>query len=248
MRKLILLVLLFSVITANAQKEKKYILRTDFGYSYSHKDMLDAGSGNSVNNYFGEINSTFTTSIGAGRKLKSNFYYGLGVIYNSSKYEINPDADIPDFSDSSDGYGQIMMSYTHSKSEDHVVSPFLFFQYFYDFTDWFSIAFDLYSKYDFYQNKTNSIFYIPIQDNGDYQYMKYSENSTETKKQILNIGLRPSLRFKLYKNFGLNFTFGILEYSLKTKDSRQDDLEKKTKAFRIGFAPSNWMLGIYLKL
>ncbi len=246
MKKLYFLILLCSVLIANAQKEKKYILRTDFGYSYSHKDMLDAGSNNFGDNYFGEINSAFTTSIGAGRKLKSNFYYGLGVIYHSSKHEINPDADIPDFS-GSPGYIQ-MQSYVHSLSTDKVISPYLFLQYFYNFTDWFSIAFDLYSKYDFYQNKTNAIFYMPFNSNGDFSYVKYSENNTETKKQILNIGLRPSLRFKLYKNFGLNFAFGILEYSLKINDSRDDELEKKTNAFKIGFSPNNWLLGIYLKL
>ena len=208
--------------------------------------MLDAKPDNFGQNYFGEINNAFSTSIGAGRKLKSNFYYGLGVFYNSSKHEINPDADIPDFSASS-GYVQ-MTSYVHSVSTDKAISPFLFFQYFYDFTDWFSIAFDLYSRYDFYQNKTNRIYYTPNPEPGDYTYIKINENSTETKKQILNFGLRPSLRFKLYKNFGLDFTFGIMEYSLKIKDSRQDDLKKKTKAFRMGFAPNDWMLGVYLKL
>jgi hypothetical protein len=64
----------------------------------------------------------------------------------------------------------------------------------------------------------------------------------------MDFGLRPALRFRLVKNFGLDFTFGILQYSLKIKDSRQNDLDKKTNAFQIGFVPNNWMLGIYLKL
>jgi hypothetical protein len=64
-KKLAFLILFFSIIAANAQQEKKFILRTDFGYSYSHKDMLDAGSNSIGLNYFGEINSAFTTSMDA---------------------------------------------------------------------------------------------------------------------------------------------------------------------------------------
>ena len=246
MKKALFTVLLFSIVTVYAQQDKKYILRTDFGYSYSHKDMLDASTTAFGTNNFGEINNAFTTSIAAGRKLKSNFYYGLGVFYNSSKYELNPDADIPDFSGSS-GYIQ-MHSYVHSVSMDKAISPFLFFQYFLNLTDWFSIAFDLYSKYDFYQNNTDNIFYTPNPEPGDYTYVKVNESSVETKKQILNFGIRPSLRFKLHKSFGLDFTFGIVQYSLKIKDSRQDDLDNSTTEFQLGFAPNKWMLGIYLKL
>jgi len=68
--------------------------------------MLDASSGVLGNNIFGEINSTFSTSLAAGRKLKSSFYWGIGVFYNCSKNELNPDADVPDPSNSSGGWEQ----------------------------------------------------------------------------------------------------------------------------------------------
>jgi hypothetical protein len=66
--------------------------------------MLDAQKDAYSYNNFGEINSAFSTSLAAGRKLKSNFYWGLGIFYNSSKNELNPDAGVPDFSNSSGGW------------------------------------------------------------------------------------------------------------------------------------------------
>jgi hypothetical protein len=61
-------------------------------------------------------------------------------------------------------------AFVHSTEKVHTISPFLFFQYYYDITNWFSIAFDLYSKYDFYQNKTTSIYYIPDENSDDFEY------------------------------------------------------------------------------
>ena len=95
MKQIFYLIFIFSFIEVNAQTDKNYILRTNFGYSFSHKDMLDAGAANFGWYYYGVKNNDLNFTISGGRKLKSNFYYGLGLFYNTFSQETNPDDDIP---------------------------------------------------------------------------------------------------------------------------------------------------------
>jgi hypothetical protein len=73
MKNLICLFLLFCFTALHAQTDKHYLIRSNIGYNYSHKDMLDAGNGFPTNGLFGQIDHEFNGSLSAGRRLNPNF-------------------------------------------------------------------------------------------------------------------------------------------------------------------------------
>lgn len=236
---------MLSVGVLNAQTDKNFILRTNFGYSYSHKDRLDAGNGIASSGYYGQINNDFTVDFRAGKKLKSNFYYGLGFSYNALKQEINPEEDIPDF-DSSSGYTIKIENYFQGVSTSKTYSPVIFFQYYFNITDRFFVSIDAYSRYDYRISKSesnyNTLQYI------DSTFVVTNSSYFESTKQYLSFGICPSLRFSIIKNLGIEFIFGSLEYKQKLSDSRLPDDIKNTNEFIFGFKPENWLIGFYLEL
>lgn len=162
------------------RKKKDYLLRTNFGFSFAHEDMLDAGASNLGQDYYGIFKSDLTYSLNGGRKLASNFYYGLGLNYNRLKQEINPADDIPENKGS---YGfQSMRSYVNSLSVNETISPFVFVQYFTNMSDRFSVAIDVYSQYDFSTNKTNYYHFSPDIINQTYE--RTGEYKTSEKNNI----------------------------------------------------------------
>ncbi len=86
----------------------------------------------------------------------------------------------------------------------------------------------------------------------DIQNRQYIESGFETRlesdQQFLAIGIYPSLRFNILKNVGMELGFGNIEYSHKTNDSRTGVNGNKTKEFKIGFKPENWLIGFYINL
>lgn len=244
MRQIITLFFILSFIQLNAQTEKNYILSTSLGYHFTHNDPLDSETNTWGQQNYGEKNKEFNAQFSAGRKLKKNFYYGLGLSYKKSSYEINPDSDIPEINRSS-GFVTIT-GYTNSISTDLMISPSIYIQYFTSFSERASILVDLYSRYDFNRTKTKNTFYSPDIEN--YTYINSGEYKAELEKQNINFGIQPALRLDIVKNFGLEFKFGVIEYQHKTYDSRRNDIDKKTNSFRIGFKPENWLIGLYFKL
>jgi hypothetical protein len=245
MKKLIIIFLMLSVGLLNAQTDKNYILRTNFGYSYSHKDRLDAGNGFASSGYYGQINHDFTVDFRAGRRLKSNFYYGFGFSYNALKQEINPEEDIPDFSSSS-GYIIHIENYFQGVSTSRTYSPVLFFQYYYNISDRFSVNLDAYSRYDFSISKSESNYYTLQYI--DSTFVITNSSYLESTKQYLSFGINPSLRYSIVKNLGMEFVFGSLEYKQKLSESRMLDDERNSNEFIFGFKPENWLIGFYLEL
>ncbi len=244
MRYIYFLIFVFSTIGLNAQTNKNYIVRTNFGYHYNHNDLLDSKRDNFNQVNFGEIMHELNFTVSGGKSFKENFYYGLGLSSNYTKHEINPDSDRPEIPDNS---GMVSMtSYYNSISIDNSLSPMIFIQYFYNITERFSIAIELNSKYDFNKNITKSLHYNP--DISNYSYVKGNEYKTEVKKQYLNIGVQPSLRLDISKNVGLEFIIGSIMYNQKIKDTRYNNADKKTKEFDINFKPENWLIGFYLKI
>ena len=238
MRHLFYVIIVFSFIQLNAQTDRNNILSTNFNYNFNHKDYLDDGE--YLNGIFNGVKNNdlnFNTSV--GRKLKTNFYYGVGLSYKVSKQEINPDSDIPEYSGTVNSYWNMI-------SKDNTISPIIFIQYFNNLSDRFCIAIELFSKYDFNNNITRNTRYDP--DFTSYTYIETSKHKTEEQKQDIHLGIRPSIKFNIIENFGMEFTFGILEYSRKIMDSRRDDIDKKTEEFELGFKPENWLIGFYLKI
>lgn len=234
--------LFYCFLGLKAQTDKSIMLKTSIGYDYQHNDHGDISSDYEGPAYGEKIND-LKISLLAGKKLKSHFYYGLGISYNILTQEINPENDIPEL-DNSAGYISVS-SYVNQIASSNKISPIIYFQYFTRLNDRLYISFDLYSKYDFNVTKTESILYNP--NLSTYTYEKSFTSNTEIKRQYLNVGLFPSLRINLYKNFGVDLTFGSMEYRIKTADSRQN-IDKNTKEFNLGFKPENWTIGFYLQI
>lgn len=248
-------------MTLQAQSDKKFLLRADFGYHYEHDDGLDNVPSVYSSAIFGEITREINVNIDGGLKLRSNFYYGLGLSYHSGKKETNPDEDLPNSNNASSGY-TTYYSYIQSVKTNNTVSPYVYFQYFKPTTDWLTFSVDVFIKYDFARIKTTNNSYsngiinvdslwngYPDRPFGDItvdgsQYTSGSDVST----QAFHLGIRPSLRFNVLKNAGITFTFGQALYSAKTKDSRASSDENKTKSFDIDISPSNWLLGVFVRL
>jgi len=244
-------------------------------YQYSHEVMSDANSNSVYGSYnWGEKINDFTLIPSLGLKIKSNFFLGFGVAHNSRKREVNPDEDTPDLnSGGSSGYSTSAL-YHHTISTDRTISPFVFIQYFHQLSERFCISLDLFTKYDFYKNKTESQlegFYNGgiIIENGPNTIGSFGEpfggiysrpygggnytslndqTKTETKKRFLSFGLQPSLRFNVLKNAGLEFTFGLIQFKRKLEDSRFEKDDTKANEFEFGFKLENWLIGFFVKL
>lgn len=243
MKYVLYLICFLFLSEANAQTSKDYLLRTNFGFTFAHEDMLDAGVSNLGQEYYGILKSDLTYSLNGGRELISNFYYGLGLTYNRFKQEINPADDVPEIKGT---YGfQSMSSYVNSLSVNETISPFVFVQYFTKMSDRFSVAIDVYSQFDFNSNKTNYYHFGP--DIINQTYIRTGEYKTSKKRQYINVGIQPSVRFSLFDNLGLEFSVGLLNYKQKIKDSRFD-LNKKSKMLEFGLMPENFLFGFYLKI
>jgi hypothetical protein len=244
MRKIICIILLFGIIHLNAQTEKKYLFRSGLGYKHVHYDMVDANNGGAYGTYFGQIINELALNFNASRKLNSSFYYGLGLLYNSSKQEFNPEADRPQINGSS-GFGS-MTQYVNTVNTDQTISPYLFIEYFNAVSDRFTIAFDIYTRYDLNTTKSKSILLTNHGLNQPFEYS--SEYYKESNLGKLCGGIRPSIRYAVFKNAGLEFTYGRIEYSIKIKDSRTLNQNNKTNTFELGFGPENWLVGFYVKI
>ncbi|OFX65404.1 MAG: hypothetical protein A2X15_00300 [Bacteroidetes bacterium GWB2_32_14] len=115
--------LVFSFFELNAQTEKGIMLKTSIGYNYQHNDNGDISS-ESDGLAYGEKINDLKISLLAGKSLKSHFYYGLGISYNTLKQEINPDSDIPEL-DNSAGYISVF-SYANQISSSNIISPIIY--------------------------------------------------------------------------------------------------------------------------
>ncbi|PIQ28420.1 MAG: hypothetical protein COW63_14815 [Bacteroidetes bacterium CG18_big_fil_WC_8_21_14_2_50_41_14] len=254
MKQTLILFLFLCFINLNAQTEKKYLVLSDFGYNYIHKDATDLYySGQS--SIYGEITREVTLNLSIARKFKSNFYYGIGFRYHNSKKVSNPDGDIPKNSNNT-GYASYIITY-QATTIDKSSSPYLFVEYFTHLTNWLTFSIDLYSKYNFTNVVTNqklqkvntTLFDSISPGHGDVGgFLIIDHANSEKKIQSLHIGLQPSFRFAVFKNMGISFSFGQIEYNTKIKDSRRTDTDQMTKSFSMGFSPANWLLGFYIRL
>lgn len=247
-------VLITLVLPIHAQTDKLNIVKTNLNLSFNTNDLIDAQQ-NDYEQIISDKTINFKYSIFLGRKFKSNFYYGFGILNEFMKYEINPDVESHE-TPTSTGYSNYSSSYLNAIIKSTTYSPALYVQYFTSITERFHIAFDIISSYDFYKSsseakyKTLSTTEFPYGGVNGFFAPRQSDNKSELKKQFINIGMNPSIRFDIIKNFGMDLTFGSVQYRLKTKDSRLEDYEidKKTQAFHINFTPKNWLLGFYYKL
>lgn len=243
MRKIIIIFILLSFIRLNAQTDKKYILKVNLGYNSVSKDLLELDNGNWYQYYFGEIKNELKLDLNIGRKFRSSFYFGAGFQYNTSVQELNPEGEVPDTSVNGFRY---LSNFTNTVITDKTISPYISIEYFKPLTDHFTIAINAFVKYDFNKNSTKNTLYSRAVLGQPFVFT--NEYFKETNLQRLGFGIRPSLRYNIFKSAGLEFTFGLLQYSNKIRDSRMEDLDQKSGTFSIGFGPENWLVGFYLKI
>lgn len=245
MKKVLFFLFILFVTELSAQSDKNYMIRTKLGYSNNYKDMMDESDGFTPGTVSGVINRDFKFDFDMGRKLKSNFYYGLGFSYEAIKQEYNPENKIPDPNNNS-GYSNNLTSYTNYVSRFRSYSPVIFIQYYYNITDRISINVDFYSRYNFTltTSEANSEAYQSI----DTLSLIVTRNYKESKKQFICAGFSPSFRINIIKNLGMEFVFGSIEYKQKLKDSRAPGNIKYSNEFKIGFKPENWLIGFYIKI
>jgi len=255
MKKLLTLILACSFVLTFAQSEKNFLLKADVGYFYKHQVGNESATG--ITQFYGQINRDFNMSFSAARKFKSNFYFGLGLQYRHQKTVINPEEDLPDFTPNGSGYVTMYLIASYTTTE-RTVSPFVYVEYKKELTPWMALSLDLYSQYGYTlsrnENKDN-IQQIVVNDttpgNPYWEYdIVFSSNTTqsEQKKQMLYVGLTPSIRFLVLKNAGISLSFGKIEYATKTKDTHAPDDKGKNNSFDLSFSPSNWKLGFFVRL
>jgi len=233
MKKLLFVLFIFTILAElHAQNDKKYMLRADFGYYYIHKDQIDAGGGYH-NDIFGEIDNNLNCKFSVGRKLKTNFYYGLGFSYRLARAEINPKEDIPEM-DASTGHSNLTII-VNTVNTNETYSPLVFLQYFFPVTERFQFVLDLYSRFDLALSKSESSY-------GTFELNRYS------KQQFLSCGINPLFRVNIIRNIGMELALGTIELKHKIHDSRASQNDKNSTEFILAFTPENWLIGFYLAL
>ncbi len=246
MKKSLLIIFIAMVVTLQAQTDRNYILRASIGYSYSHKDKIDLMDTYSSNGVYGEKDQAFYFTFRAGRKLKSNFNYGLGFSLNSSREELNPEEDFPEM-DTSSGYVSFISSRFTQLTKSKTYSPSVYFEYYYDISKTFTLCVDAWSRFDISSSKSEAnldTHYLPQ----DTSYIVINNTFKVSKRRYLAFGLSPSLRININKNLGLEFIFGSLEYRMKLKDSRAPKDARLGREFNFGFEPGKWRFGVYLRI
>lgn len=240
MKYLFTLFLIFSIAELSAQNEHNFILNTSLGYNYSYEDKAEnLPYGGTYRLSDKEIND-LKLSVAIGRKLRSNFYYGLGFSLNLRKNELNPGVNKPHY-DSDFG---IYFETSNSVSQWSVYSPLAYLQYNLNLSEKSRFVLTLISQYDFEKNIDEHRLFVPgMMPGNDYFTTRY--NIYESKRQYFQTGLVPGFRMNIYRNFGIDFTFGSIAYRIKTAESRLPDI-KKSSEFTFGFKPENWTIGFHL--
>lgn len=257
MKHLITILFIFFFIEVSAQKEQNFILSTNMGYSYKYEDKADKSTFNYDYIYLRDrrIND-FDFSVATGKRLQTNFYYGLGIAWNRRIVEINPDFGNASF-DNTSGYSVITSDYK-IVLKTHVVSPLVYLQYYINLSERMHFTLDLVSQYDFVKFTDDSYryefepVYTGLPDSkptwlpgNNSSLLNY--HSEEDDRQYFNIGIHPGFRLNVYKSFGINVAFGSVAYRIKTAESRLPDMDfKKSREFNVNFTPENWRVGFYL--
>ncbi|MFP4060913.1 MAG: hypothetical protein ACLFUC_10565 [Bacteroidales bacterium] len=259
MKHLIKLIFIFCFVELSAQTEQNFMLNTNLGYSYSYEDKADYStySWESMHLVDRKYND-FSYSVSIGRRLYTNFYYGLGIAWNTGKTEINPDADKP--LPGTTGYSAFY-NRTNIVIKSNVVSPLVYLQYFMNLSERMHFTLDLVSQYDFVKFTDDSYRYefepvntgLPDSDptwlpgNSSLHPVITGSYNEEDDQQYFNIGIHPGFRLNVYKSFGMNVAFGSVAYRIKTAESRLPDWDfKKSREFTIKFTPENWRVGFHL--
>ena len=82
------IILLLVTISLGMSAQSDYLLRSSGNFYTNHIYYPDAGEDYYGPNY-GFVTTNYNFSVSAGKKFKSNFYYGLGLSLQSNKDETN---------------------------------------------------------------------------------------------------------------------------------------------------------------
>ncbi len=230
-------------LDVKAQLAHDYILKMNGSYSSIRKDIFDLNPlytpPANIYNY-GLISRNVESGVSLGKKIKTNLYYGVGLSYQKNREDLNPIKYIPSRNQCPGGCS----SYSNSLVTSKTLSPSVFLQYNAAILEKVYFVFDVYSAYRWETSFDSRRLYVSNQGLGEFILLSQSEE--EIKKQWLSIGLMPSIRVNIYKNFGVDLGLGVLQYSQKTRDSRKQDLSNKTNQFELSLRPEHWTIGLWM--
>ncbi len=235
----LILSIILTFNTLSSQAQESYIIRSNFGYNYKNNDALDVSD---INSYivYGEKMHDLNLCVNFGKMVGSNFMIGVGLNYKNLKTIIND--EIPRQSNST---GSITSTYIYSTSIDKTISPLIFAGYITKLSNKFTANIDLTFRYGFSKEMYEATRMEPSTSNAYVPGDSY-ENLTEIQR--LEISLNPSIRFQVIKNGGFELIFGGFNYGQKLKDSRNPQLDLKTKEFEVQFNPQNWLFGFFYNI
>ncbi|MEO1052953.1 MAG: outer membrane beta-barrel protein [Bacteroidota bacterium] len=233
MNKLYILLLCMVPFSLQAQSDSKFLIRSNIGYS----------SGSDFNRFSPDRISDFQFrglrwNTNAGVNVGKNLMLGLGLDVQRNVSEQNR------ITNSDPNTGNISVT-SIDEFTSTTLTPSIFASLFSNVSEKITLAGDFNIGYAF--SDTESTFRsFATTTSGDMN--PGSLSNSEVKSETLLFNLAPSVRFKLWKNIGLDFTFGSIRYATNTEDSSLIDSDGNSNNFRVNFTPDSWLLGFFIEL
>ncbi|MEO1052954.1 MAG: hypothetical protein AAFX87_20130 [Bacteroidota bacterium] len=234
MKNVFILCLLFISNHLYSQSENSILVRTNIGYS-SDKILLPSTiAGNTTNVIQRQLNWRASGGIQINKNLILGA--GLGILRNVSEQN--------SFGQTNANAGFISITTTEDFTAT-TTTPFIFGSLFGNLSEKIIIAGDLHIGYNFTNENVVS---ASVSDSGTGGTPITNSNRFESELRGYNVSIVPSVRFKLFKNAGLDLAFGNIGYTSTTSDSRFEELQENPSNFRVNFNPSSWLLGFFIEL
>lgn len=229
MKQITTLLLLAFMFSASAQTEKKWLIGAKVGFDYEkNMDKSDY-------NYFYDpeysngynIERELSFDIEISKKIKDKIYFGVGMDMEFVKNKIEP----------SNAYGSYgVRPIGEFVDKTRLLSPYISATCIKSIGSKFNLIAKTYIKYDFIKLMSKS-----SSDN------VFATSEYEASRQFINLGIQPALRFDMFEKFGIELTFGEIEYRRKTMESDERFKSENSSKLEMNFKPQNWLLGFYFR-
>jgi hypothetical protein len=267
MKYFLILICLLPFFSVTAQDSARFCFSAGAGYDFQRSDDVPSSAYYTNDSWDKTQNLNFRLS--ASRKLTCYFSAGVSFLYNIALSE-NFEKKTP--LNASTGYTGLITSFA-AEMKEKTYSPQLFLRYDYPVSERITLSADFYTGFDFHYSKYTSSFNqgLYILPRGYYYGSNFdsiygnifiqdttrlffnpqitdAQNNSKQDTRSIRLGIKPSLRFGLFKNAGIEFSFGVMEFRKKLFDSRMPDKTKLSHGFRSSFGPETWLIGFYMAI
>lgn len=267
MKNFLIFICLLPFYSLNAQDSAKFCFSAGVGYDFQKSD--DVPSSTYYSNDSWDKTQSLNFRLSASRKFTSRFSAGVGFLCITA---LSENFENKTQSSASTGYTGLINSFA-AEMKEKTYRPQLFLRYDYPVSERITFSADFYTGFDFhYSNYYSSInqglyvlprgyFYgsnfdsiydnIFIKDTTSLLFntqITDAQNNSKQDTRSIRLGIKPSLRFELFKNAGIEFSFGVMEFRKKLFDSRLPDKTKLSHGFRSSFGPESWLIGFYMAI